>query len=130
MYKSRHSKRFIIQFNNCTIFKIWLLKYPKPQSIFTDQGRQYIFSEFEKFLNKNNIQRLITSSYNPTCNSTSERLNRTLVRILRYYLTISIKVAILRIGKSLQRSYHRVLGKIPYEIIFKYSIYDRILRDS
>lgn len=53
-------------------------KFRKPISLLSDRGRQYISQNFENFLKKEGVKHLITSPYNPTGNSISERINQTI----------------------------------------------------
>jgi len=49
------------------------------KSLLTDQYGGLCSTEFEKFLEENNIGRVITSVDNPSSNGLNERLNQTLL---------------------------------------------------
>ncbi|KAG0426708.1 Pro-Pol polyprotein, partial [Dictyocoela muelleri] len=61
----------------------WLSKFPKPKVFITDKGRQFTGSEFNDFLNNNNIIHSLSSTLNPTGNSISERKNVEINQIMR-----------------------------------------------
>jgi transposase InsO family protein len=49
-----------------------------PSTICSDGGGEFVGSQLVKFLNENNIQRLISEPYHPEHNSRAERANRTI----------------------------------------------------
>lgn len=49
----------------------------------TDQGRQFISSTFKEFIVKHDIKHVLTSPYNPTCNTIVERNISSIVKIAR-----------------------------------------------
>lgn len=104
--------------------KIWFKSYPKPESILTDQGRQYTSSIFQKYLMKHSIRHIKTTSYNPTGNSISERLNQIIGRTFRCNPTLPVKEIIKMAEFSLQSAYNRVLGASPEEIVLGKSSFD------
>ncbi|KAG0440786.1 Transposon Tf2-8 polyprotein [Dictyocoela muelleri] len=104
--------------------KKWIIKYGAPKRLLTDQGRQYIGSKFKRYLKKYQIKHILTSAYNPTCNGISERLNSKIATICRISRGSSIKELIINIFKGLNIPYHTRLGASPFEMIYKYSIFD------
>lgn len=64
-------------------FETWISDKPKPRTCLTDQGRSYISTKFFEFLKTKEIKHLITTPYNPTGNSISERINQTITRVLQ-----------------------------------------------
>ncbi|KAG0425545.1 Transposon Tf2-9 polyprotein, partial [Dictyocoela muelleri] len=54
----------------------WISKHTSPQKIITDNGRQFISTNFKKFMTKNNIKHILTAPNNPTGNSIVERANK------------------------------------------------------
>lgn len=60
----------------------WLLDNPKPETILTDNGRNYVSQTFNDFLKRKGIKHLLCTPYNPTGNSISERVNPTITRVL------------------------------------------------
>lgn len=58
----------------------------KPTSIISDRGSQFTSTEWNTFINKLGIEHKMTASYHPQANGIDERLNGTLMRILRSYV--------------------------------------------
>lgn len=58
----------------------------KPQRIITDRGTQFTSGEWKDFIEKLNIEHKLTAPYHPQANGIDERLNGTLMRILRAYV--------------------------------------------
>ena len=54
-------------------------------------GRQYISKEVYDINKKFNVEHLMTSTYNPSCNGLAERLNYTIGSILRINKGRSLK---------------------------------------
>lgn len=69
----------------------WFKNFPTPESILTDQGRQFISNHYHEFLRKYSIKPIITSRYNPTCNSVVERINGTIVNVARISKNLSFE---------------------------------------
>ena len=105
-------------------FKSWINNNPHPETILTDQGRPYISQEFSEFCESNNIKHRMTTTYNPTGNSISERLNQTITRVLQVNQKQPLKRIIKKINWTLQNQYHRSLNCSPHELKYKYSMYD------
>ncbi|MEG0578157.1 MAG: RNase H-like domain-containing protein, partial [Bacilli bacterium] len=61
----------------------WIQHFGPPIKILSDQGRQYISSNFKNILNRYGIKQYITTSHNPTGNSISERINKTIAEVCR-----------------------------------------------
>ncbi|KAI8124587.1 Retrovirus-related Pol polyprotein from transposon TNT 1-94 [Lucilia cuprina] len=55
----------------------------------SDNGREYVNSQFDKFLEENGIQRQLTVPYTPQQNGISERANRTIVEMARSMILYS-----------------------------------------
>lgn len=73
----------------------------------------------------------MTSSYNPTGNSISERINGQINDILRIYRGQSIQSLKEKIETRLNFTYNRNLRYSPYEIIYKNSPFENInIRDN
>ena len=60
----------------------WLVRYPKPTKIVTDQGTEFS-TEFSSMCNKNGIKHSTSTSRNPQGNSLIERIHQTIGQVLR-----------------------------------------------
>jgi ribonuclease HI len=58
----------------------------KPELIITDRGTQFTSSEWDRSMKEMKLEHQLTSSYHPQSNGIDERLNGTLVRILKAYV--------------------------------------------
>lgn len=58
----------------------------KPKVIITDQGTQFTSGEWKSFIDRIGAEHNLTAPYHPQSNGIDERLNGTLVRILRAYV--------------------------------------------
>ncbi|KAF9762400.1 hypothetical protein NGRA_2044 [Nosema granulosis] len=75
------------------------------------------------------VKHILTSPYNPTGNSISERINQTIAFTLRNHRDKSIREAIKTAQRSLNYTYHRILGFSPFEYLHKYSRLDPLKRE-
>lgn len=57
-----------------------------PKAIISDRGTQFTSHEFSEAVARLGIEHKMTTPYHPQCNGMDERLNGTLVRILRVYV--------------------------------------------
>lgn len=58
----------------------------KPLKIVTDRGSQFTSDEWKTFMKKTGIEHKLTSPYHPQTNGIDERVNGTIIRILRAYV--------------------------------------------
>lgn len=58
----------------------------KPKRFITDRGTQFTSKEWKDFIDKLGVEHKLTSAYHPQSNGIDERLNGTLMRILRAYV--------------------------------------------
>ncbi|KAG0435920.1 Transposon Tf2-6 polyprotein, partial [Dictyocoela muelleri] len=99
-----------------------------PKSILTDQGRQYISQEFNILLSNYGINHVYSSAYNPTGNSVSERINKTIGDICRIFKGSSLHELKEMIETRINMTYHRILDTSPFELLNKYSAVDPLKR--
>ncbi|XP_026316024.1 uncharacterized protein K02A2.6-like [Hyposmocoma kahamanoa] len=91
-----------------------------PEIIVSDNGRQFVSTEFETFLKNNGIVHKTSAPYHPATNGQAERSVQTVKRALQaanaYPGTIQEKI--LEIKEQLRRTPSVSTGKSPYEIMF------------
>jgi len=64
----------------------WVAAYGIPDSVFTDNGPQFVSVYYEGILSLLGVASNYTSTYHPQTNGQVERYNSTLVRQLRCYI--------------------------------------------
>jgi transposase InsO family protein len=66
-------------------FHIWIQNEARSciGSLCTNNGREYAFNEFENYLRQHGIKHQTTVPYNPQQNGVTERLNKTLLNMVR-----------------------------------------------
>ncbi|KAG0436065.1 hypothetical protein DMUE_4405, partial [Dictyocoela muelleri] len=78
---------FITDINSATICDIlensWLIKFGPPPKLISDNGRQFISSNFKALMDKYNIKHITSAPYNPTGNGIVERINKEIGIVLR-----------------------------------------------
>lgn len=94
-----------------------------PEIIITDRGAQFISEEWKTFCNQNSIKRNLTTPYHPQSNGIDERVNGTLVKILRTYVDEFQTDWDLRLKKTVflyNTTVHETTGYSPYQVVFGY----------
>lgn len=97
-----------------------MFTHGKPEVIITDRGSQFTSSEWEKYTRTHAIKHQLTSSYHPQSNGIDERLNGTLVRILRSYVDEFQEMWDVRLRGALyvyNTTVHSSTGFSPYHIL-------------
>lgn len=92
----------------------------RPDRIISDRGTQFTSSEWDLFLQEHSIKHNLTSPYHPQSNGIDERVNGTIVRILRAYVDgeqsdwdIKLKWAVLTYNTTC----HDSTDYSPYEVM-------------
>lgn len=92
----------------------------RPQTIITDRGTQFTSGEWKEFVEKSKMKHNLTTPYHPQSNGIDERLNGTLVRILRNYVSYyqedwdeKLKWAVFVYNTTV----HESTGYSPYQIL-------------
>lgn len=92
----------------------------KPHTIISDRGSQFTSKEWQDYMSKMNIRHNLTTPYHPQSNGVDERLNGTLVRILRAYVDeyqddwdIHLKWALFVYNTTC----HNSTGYSPYQLL-------------
>ena len=91
-----------------------------PESVLTDNGKQFTSSVFKKLLTSYGIQHIRTASYAPQANA-SERVNRSILAAIRSYLGKDQRdwdVNLPTIACALRTATHSAIGMSPYEALF------------
>eukprot|EP00834_Sanchytrium_tribonematis_P005485 NODE_335_length_9311_cov_0.760313.p1 type:complete len:485 gc:universal NODE_335_length_9311_cov_0.760313:7947-6493(-) len=104
-----------------TVDNVWLNRYPRPECILTDQGKNLIGTEMEELFQSYGIKHLYTTVYNPQCNSIIERAHSTLKEHLRtsggvennWHTKLSAIAWFMRVN------YHSSLGTSPGNLVFQ-----------
>ena len=63
--------------------KGWIRKHDLPRKLLSDRGVQYTSNTFEDWCAERNVQHILTSPYNPSCNGLAERINQQIADVLR-----------------------------------------------
>lgn len=91
-----------------------------PKVIITDRGTQFTSEEWSKYIKKMNINHKLTTAYHPQTNGIDERLNGTLIRILRAYVNYYQRDWDQHLKWSLyvyNTTVHESTGYSPYQIL-------------
>ena len=92
-----------------------------PKRIITDRGTQFTSAEWQEFITKLKIEHKLTSPYHPQANGIDERLNGTLMRILRSYVDAHQEKWDEHLKWSLylyNTTVHESIGYSPYHVLF------------
>ncbi|KAG0435140.1 Intracisternal A-particle Pol-related polyprotein [Dictyocoela muelleri] len=96
----------------------WLLKYPLPSTLYSDNGKQFVSKKFKKLLSDYNIRPKLTIPYNPRGNGIIIRSHKTLIEQLRHLKNIEIKRALQLISNAYNSTYSNVLKCSPLQLAF------------
>lgn len=109
--------------------KFWIKPYGKPESLLSDQGRQYISSELGAFCKSMNIKQLFSSTYNPTGNSIAERLNQSIGLTCRIFNTWSGEKIAKYVERGVNNLFCTTTGYSPIELLRGRSNLDPLKRN-
>ena len=65
------------------VFRSMFARYGLPEQLASDNGPQFISSEFQRFMKENGIKHIGTSPYHPALNGKAERFVQTLKQSLK-----------------------------------------------
>lgn len=88
-----------------------------PHTILSDQDRQLVSNEFQEFLKMNSIKQIISSPYNPTGNSVSERLTQGLKFTLQHFSDLGLNESVQLAETRHRYNIHRGLNCKTSELI-------------
>eukprot|EP00477_Mikrocytos_mackini_P002447 GAHX01002736.1.p1 GENE.GAHX01002736.1~~GAHX01002736.1.p1 ORF type:complete len:1367 (-),score=220.68 GAHX01002736.1:80-4180(-) len=114
----------------CKAFQeVWLTKFEAPQHILSDQGRQYISNNWRDLCGEVKTKPIYCSSYNPTGNSPTERLNSGIALVLRLNRNKDLEGLENKIQNRLNYMVNTTTGTSAFENRFLYSPLDPIKRN-
>ena len=96
----------------------WSNELGKPESLLTDQGKQYTSQRLREYC-EDKIKKRFSSSYNPTGNSISERINIPIGVNFRINQDENIEEVIRETENSINFGFNRNIGCSPIELIKK-----------
>jgi transposase InsO family protein len=106
-------------------FHVWIQNEAQSHigSLHTDNGREYTSNEFESYLHQHGIKHQTTVPYNPQQNGVAERMNKTLLNMVRsmmFFKNVKLMFwddAILcAVYVKNKCPYHAIKNKTPYEM--------------
>ena len=77
---------FVIHFEIINFFNFLLSRFGAPQSVLTDQGREFCNCINDNLCSQFQIKHRVATAYHPQCNGRTERFNQTLERALSKYV--------------------------------------------
>lgn len=77
----------------------------------TDQGRQFIASDFKDYMIENNIKHITPSPQNPECNGFVKGLSKTIGGVLRINVEKNLEVVKREIQTRLDSAWQGSIGK-------------------
>lgn len=105
------------------VFRRYFENHQRPNALLTDQGKQFVSREFKQDLSRNGIKHILNTSYNPTGNGMTERVNKEINLIMRMYRNGSMKEILRMINMRLNYTYQTTIKEIPIEILTKINIF-------
>lgn len=96
--------------------KEWINENGCPETILTDQGRQFVGYEFQEYLQQLNIKPVTNTAYNPTGNSLVERLNQEIAKGLGMQKGDSFRKALKHTEHAISALYNHSIEQIPQEV--------------
>lgn len=106
----------IIKFLKTQVFHV----FGTPESVLSDNGKQFISKDFEAFLSRHGVKHISTGIYSPQVNA-SERVNRSLLASIRAYIGpvhTNWDVNLSAIGNALRNTTHKSTRYSPHYLVF------------
>lgn len=99
----------------------WVLRFGAPMRVHSDQGGEFVNDVMEEVCALLHIQRSTTLAYNPQGNGACERMNRTLLDMLRKLVSTVSKALwdeyVPYAVFAYNTTFHRATGHSPYELV-------------
>jgi hypothetical protein len=109
---------------------VWVSQYGHPNSLLTDNGKCYTSKTTKKYLENHGVYHIKTSTYNPTGNSNSERINAHISIVLRIYKGFDLKKIKQIIENRINNVFHSSINDTPKSIVEKYQSGQTIIRQN
>ncbi|KAG0438648.1 Transposon Tf2-11 polyprotein, partial [Dictyocoela muelleri] len=106
--------------------KTWINVFGPPKKCLSDNGRQFISSNFKDLLYKYKIDHITSAPSNPTGNSVVERVNKEIGLVLRISRGTSPKTLKINILRRINCTNNNNIGYSPLEIFHKLPIFSNI----
>ncbi|UYV64632.1 hypothetical protein LAZ67_3001404 [Cordylochernes scorpioides] len=94
-----------------------LFQINKPEILITDRNAAFLSNKFKHFLDRNNVNHLLTSAHHPETNAKVERLNSTIINRLRCEYNANLNIPwtkyIPKITESYNETVHTTTGFTP-----------------
>lgn len=106
----------IVRFLEANIFHVFSV----PESMWSDNGVQFLSKEFQALMNKYQITHITTATHSPQSNA-SERVNRSILAAVRSYITTQHDTwdeHISAISSALRNNSHDSTGQTPHYLVF------------
>ncbi len=100
------------------IDQVWLCRYPRPNIILTDNGKNFIGKEVNDLLLSYGIKHKYTTTYNLQCNSIIERSHSTINEYLRCLGIDQWHTKIQAIAWFMRSTFSKVLRATPGQVVF------------
>lgn len=97
----------------------YLKEFPKPKSILSDNGTQFISKKYSDFCKENKIANIYSSRLNPQGNGQSERVNLTIMNVFRIYRDYPIGEVIKFAERNINFTFNRAIKVTPFEKAYK-----------
>ena len=104
------------------LLKEWILLFGPPEKLLTDRGVQFTSELFVELMKALEIKKVYTTAYHPQTDGQVERLNKTLVNILRTNMDEyqqGWEDALPFAEYAYNTSIHSSTGETPYMMVFK-----------
>lgn len=95
----------------------WLCRFSVPSSIITDNGMQFLSTEFASLMSQYDITHTPTTTYNPRGNAVFERCHLSINNSIRLLQSPRWSQHLPLIARSKRATYHRSIGCTPAKLV-------------
>ena len=111
--------RSITSANTIRALRSIFCRFGLPRQIVSDNGRQFVSSEFRSFLKDNGIRQITSAPYHPASNGLAERFVRTFKKSLKAGRGEDLDLIIDRFLMAYRNSPHATTGETPSYLLIK-----------